>query len=310
MDVSLCVVNTEQRQLLLRGLDAIARERAAVDFATEVVVLDNASQDGSAAAAREHRTVDRLIELHARHGWSANVNAVVQASQGEYVLLLNEDAELQPGALRALHDALTARPSAGVAAARLHRPDGRQQPSAWRFPTPWTAFLTLLSLHKRFVVQSTGDVTTEVDWAQSCTMLIRRTAGDAAGWWDESFFVYSEEVDFQRRVHDAGWSVLYVPSAVSIHHEQLATGSVPHRRIVEFSRNRDKYMRKHHSPAAAAAVRVLTAITYGVRAAAALVLPGHDPRRYARHATATLFPHRGEGIAEAAAEFNRRRGAP
>src|SRR5262249_42663144 len=158
------------------------------------VVLDNASRDGSAAAAREHPTVDRLIELHERHGWSANVNAVVRESTGSHVLLLNEDAELQPGALQALWDALQARSGAGVAAARLHRPDGRQQPSAWRFPTPWTALLTLLSLHRRFVVQSTGGATKEVDWAQSCTMLIRRDAGDAAGWWDESFFVYSEEV--------------------------------------------------------------------------------------------------------------------
>ena len=305
--VSLCVVNTEQRELLLRGLDAIARERAGVGFATEVVVLDNASRDGSADAARAHPTVDTLIELDARHGWSANVNKVVAASRGDFVLLLNEDAELQPGALATLHRALEEAPRAGVAAAKLLRPDGRQQPSAWRFPTPWTALLTLLMLHKRHVVQSTGDATREVDWAQSCTILIRREAGDAAGWWDEAFFVYSEEVDFQRRLRDAGWTVLYVPSAVSVHHEQLSTGSVPERRIVEFSRNRDRYMRKHHSALSAALVRGLTALTYGLRALAALVLPGHDPRRYWVHVMATLFPGRGEGIAEAAARFNRER---
>jgi hypothetical protein len=82
---------------------------------------------------------------------------------------------------------------------------------------------------------------------------------------------------------------------------------VPERRIVELSRNRDRYMHKHHSPAAAAAVRVLTAWTYALRAVAAIVLPGHDPRRYWRHVTATLRPGRGEGLREAASDFNRGR---
>ena len=78
---------------------------------------------------------------------------------------------------------------------------------------------------------------------------------------------------------------LYVPDAVAIHHEQLSTAAVPERRIVEIARNRDRYMRKHHSPPAARAVRWLTAWTYALRALAALVLPGHDPRRYWRHVT-------------------------
>jgi hypothetical protein len=90
-----------------------------------------------------------------------------------------------------------------------------------------------------------------------------------------------------------------------VHHEQLTTGTVPSRRIVEFSRNRDRYMRKHHSAVAAWLVRWLTAWTYGWRAVAALVLPGHSAKRYLKHVTATLFPRRGEGLAEAAEEFNR-----
>ena len=90
-----------------------------------------------------------------------------------------------------------------------------------------------------------------------------------------------------------------------MHHERLAAGTLPERRIVELSRNRDRYMRKHHGPAAALAVRGLTAWTYAVRSVLALAAPGHDPRRYRRHVTATLFPRRGEGLAEAAAEFNR-----
>ena len=115
----------------------------------------------------------------------------------------------------------------------------------------------------------------------------------------------SDEVDFCRRLRDDGWRVLWVPAAVAVHHEQLSTGPVPERRIVELSRNRDRYMRKHHSASAAAIVRVLTAWAYAVRSVAALALPGHDPRRYWRHVTATLRPGRGEGLREAAQDFNR-----
>jgi N-acetylglucosaminyl-diphospho-decaprenol L-rhamnosyltransferase len=136
-------------------------------------------------------------------------------------------------------------------------------------------------------------------------LLVRREAAADVGWLDPAFFVYSDEVDFCRRLRDAGWSVLYVPAARAIHHEQLSTDRVPERRIVELARNRDLYMRKHHSAPAALAVRGLTAWAYAVRAAAALLLPGHSARRYWRHVTATLAPSRGEGLAEAAAEFNR-----
>ena len=134
---------------------------------------------------------------------------------------------------------------------------------------------------------------------------MRTDAAREIDWFDPAFFVYSDEVDFCRRLRDAGWRTLYVPAAVAVHHEQLSTGKVPERRIVELSRNRDRYMRKHHSAGAAAAVRVLTAWAYAVRALAALALPGHDPRRYWRHVTATLRPDRGEGLREAAVEHNR-----
>jgi len=96
-----------------------------------------------------------------------------------------------------------------------------------------------------------------------------------------------------------------VPQAAAVHHEQLSTGNVPTRRIVELSRNRDRYMRKHHSRLSAALVRWLTAWTYAVRAVAANVVPGHDPARYWQHVRATLHPERGEGLREAAADWNR-----
>ncbi|MBI5104730.1 MAG: glycosyltransferase [Solirubrobacterales bacterium] len=305
VEVSFCVVNTNQRELLVRCLDAVAAEREALPFATEVLVLDNASTDGSAGAARRHPTTTEVIALDQRRGKGENDSHLLQRARGRYCLLLNEDSELRPGATAALHAALEERDRAGAAGAKLLRPDGQDQASAWRFPTPLTALVGALFLHRRFTVQSRGARTREVDWAQSAALLVRRAAARDIGWFDPQFFVYSDEVDFCKRLRDAGWAILWVPSAEAIHHEQLSTGAVPERRIVELSRNRDRYMRKHHTAGAALAVRVLTAWTYALRALAAVVLPGHDPHRYWRHVTATLRPGRGEGLREAAGEFNR-----
>jgi N-acetylglucosaminyl-diphospho-decaprenol L-rhamnosyltransferase len=306
VEVSFCVVNTSQRDLLLRGLDAIARERAGLPFATEVLVLDNGSRDGSAEAARAHATVDQTIALPERRGKGLNDTDLLRRASGRYGLLLNEDSELMAGATLALWQALEERPRAACAGATLMRPDGRPQPSAWRFPTPATALAGALFLHRLLTVQSRGSHTREVDWCQSAALLVRAEAAREVGYLDPAFFVYSDEVDFARRLRDAGWHSVYVPAARAIHHEQLTSDSAADRRIVELSRNRDLYMRKHHSPSAARAVRWLTAWSYALRALAATLLPGHSPRRYWRHVTATLHPERGEGLREAAQEYNSR----
>ena len=327
VEVSYCVVNTSQRDLLLRGLDALAREREALPFPTEVLVLDNGSRDGSAKAAREHPAVDETIALGERRGKALNDSELLRRARGRYALLLNEDSELQPGATLALRDALERHPDAACAGAKLLRPadpaapapggaserptggDRRagliEQACAWRFPTPLTALAGALFLHRLYTVQSTGEDTREVDWCQSSALLVRSEAAAQVSYLDPDFFVYSDEVDFARRLRDAGWRSLYVPSAVAVHHEQLSTDAVPEPRIVEMARNRDLYMRKHHSLASALAVRVLTAWSYALRAFAALVLPGHSPKRYWRHVTATLAPSRGEGLREAAERYNR-----
>ncbi len=305
VELSFCVVSTSQRELLARGLDAIARERATLPFASETLVLDNASRDGSAQLAREHGAVDHTVALELRQGKALNDSELLRRARGRYALLLNEDSELLPGATLALWQALEEHPRAACAGARLLRADGSAQACAWRFPAPLTALAGALFLHRAFTVQSRGERTREVDWCQSAALLVRAEAAAQVGYLDPDFFVYSDEVDFARRLRDAGWRSLYVPAASAVHHEQLSTGAVPERRIVEMARNRDLYMRKHHSPLAALVVRWLTAYTYALRSLAALALPGHDPRRYWRHATASLWPARGQGLREAAEEYNR-----
>ena len=307
-DISICIVSTDGREELLQCLQSVFEHPPSGDF--EVLVLDNASEDGTAEVVRErHGDAVELIELARRRGKAENDSDLMARARGRWLLLLNEDSELTAGAADRLRDALAAAPRAGVAGARIADPAGVAQPSAWRFPSTASALAGALFLHRRFTVQSTGSTVREVDWVQSAGLMVRREAFDAVGPMDPQFFVYSDEVDWQRRARDAGWSAVYVPDAVIVHREQLSHGAGARRRIVEFARNRDRYVRKHHGPAAAFLVRVLTAWAYALRALAALVLPGRSARRFAWHAYYSLFPSRGKGIRETADEFNRRKEA-
>jgi GT2 family glycosyltransferase len=310
VEISWCIVNTAQRERLRECLDAVAVEKASMPFRTEVLVLDNFSQDGSAEMAEGHSAVDRVIALPRRRGKAENDSELIGAAHGRYCLLLNEDAMLRPGATAALRDALDNDPLAAAAGARLLRPDGREQPAAWRFPGWRTAIAGALLLHRRYSVMSGGDgAARRVDWAQSAAMLVRRDAVEAIGRLDPGYFVYSDETDLCRRLADRGRPTLYVPDAVAVHHEGLSTGPSAQRRIVEFARGRDRYLRTHIGSLSARLMRPLIAFPYLLRALAATVLPGHDSERYMMHVRATLDPSEGEGLREAAAAFNRRESA-
>ena len=306
--LSYCVVNTNGREDLLACLGAIEATHP-VGTEAEILVLDNASGDGSAEAVRaweaargERRAGPlRLIELQQRTGKAENDSALMREAQGAYCLLLNEDSELRPGATAALLAALEADPDAAAAGAQLLDSAGRPVPCAWRFPSVGTAAIGAVFLHRRLTVQSEGAATRPVDWAQSSALLVRREAAAEVAYMDPEFFVYYDECDFAKRLADAGRHSLFVPAAKAIHHDQLSTDlatGLP--RIVEFHRNRDLYMRKHHSRAAAAAVRALTAWSYALRALVATVLPNRPARIYWAHARQALLPSRGTGIADMA----------
>jgi N-acetylglucosaminyl-diphospho-decaprenol L-rhamnosyltransferase len=307
--LSYCVVNTNGRELLLACLEAISRTTPP-DLEHEILVLDNASEDGSADAVRASDREVRLIALDRREGKAANDSRLLQEARGELCLLLNEDSELQPGAVAALVGALRSDREAAAAGAQLLTPDGREVPCAWRLPGVETALAGAVFLHRRATVESGGMATRPVGWVQSSAMLVRREAAEQVGWLDPEFFVYSDETDFCKRLADAGWRILHVPSARAIHHDQMAQDAAgSERRIVEYHRNRDLYMRKHLGSVLAFLLRPLLAWPYLLRAAAALLMPGHDARRYWLHARQALLPGRGEGIREAAEAYNQRIGS-
>ncbi len=298
--LSYCVVNTNGREDLLACLEAIERTHPA-GVEREVLVLDNGSEDGSAEAVRERGGDVRLIALTRREGKAANDSRLMREAKGRYCLLLNEDSELQVGAIAALIAALDANPRAGAAGAQLLDSGGKPVPCAWRFPGVGTALTGAVFLHRLLTVQSKGEQTRPVDWAQSSALMVRREAAQQIGYLDPAFFVYYDECDFCKRLSEAGWGTLFVPAARAIHHDQLSTdlaAGLP--RIVEFHRNRDLYMRKHHGGAAAFAVRVLTAWSYAARAVAAAFMPRQPARIYWAHARQALWPSKGKSIRDQA----------
>jgi len=299
------VVNTGGRDYLLDCLAAIERTHPdGVEH--EVLVLDNASGDGSAEAVRERHPDVRLFALDRREGKADNDSRLLEAARGRHCLLLNEDSELRDGAVSALLDALESDAGAAAAGAQLLTSEGEPTACAWRLPDiPW-ALAAAVFMQDRVAVQSTGSEVREVGWVQSSAVLVRREAAEQVGWLDGDFFVYSDETDFCRRLKDAGWRILFVPGARAVHHDQLGTDSAAMmRRIVEFHRNRDLYFRKHGMHLTRLVWKVCWTWAYLVRAAAAAVLPHRDPRRYLLHARQELMPRRGEGIREAAEAHNR-----
>ena len=309
MELSYCVVNTNARELLLTCLEAIRRTHpAGVDH--ELLVLDNASDDGSAAAVGERFPDVRVIGRERRAGLAENNSLLLREAQGRFCLLLNEDTEILEGAAAALLEALRADPEAAVAGAQLLDTDRHPIPCAWRLPGPGTALAQALFLHRWLVTQSghplRDGAPREVGWVQSCAMLVRRRAAEEVGYLDPDFFVYSEEVDLQKRMRDAGWRILYAGAARAIHREQLATdrSAGARRRVVQFHRGRETYMRKHHSLPAVMLSRLLWAWSYVPRAVAALFMSRHEARWYWLHARCALRPTRGEGMREAAEAYN------
>ncbi len=294
------MVNNDGRDYLLACLAAIEANHPA-KLNSEVLVLDNHSSDGSVEAVQERHPEVEVIALKAKTGKAANDSTLLKRARGRYCLLLNEDSEVGAGTVAALVEALEADPGAGAAGAQLFDGEGHAYACAWKFPGVKTAAIGALFLHSRLTVQSGGSDTRRVDWVQSSAMMVRREAAEQAGWLDEQFFVYYDECDFCRRLAGEGWSTLYVPGAEATHHNQLSSdlsSGLP--RIVEFHRNRDLYMRKHHSRPAAFAVRLLTAWAYFWRTVASTVIPNAPTHVYRAHTRQALFPYRGESIRDRA----------
>ena len=299
-DVSVSLVNTNSRELLLACLDSLRGTDV------EIVVLDNASEDGSAAAVREGFPDVRVLEQRHRAGFGANHNTVIRATTGRYVFVLNEDTTSDDWGFARMAAHLDANPRVAALCPRLVYPDGRPQDSAWRFPSPTASALGLLTLSRAGIVQSEGSETRDVDWAMAAALLFRRDALDEVGVFDEEFFIYSEETDLCRRLRRAGWRTQFFPQVTVVHHESQFSAGIPERRINEMWRGRHRYWRKHHSATGAGLAALCTGAQYAARA----VLGARDrdfAGRMRLHARDALHV-RGPGLRELAEDWNREHG--
>jgi N-acetylglucosaminyl-diphospho-decaprenol L-rhamnosyltransferase len=179
------------------------------------------------AIARQHPTVQLHVNT-TRQGFSANNNYGMALAKGRYLLLLNPDTEVQPGALEILIQFMDAHPQVGMCAAQLLFPDGTIQHSPRRFPsigsvlarrTPLRFFLRQSQLNQHHLMQDLNHSKIQsVDWLLGACMFIRREVLETVGPLDEGYFLYVEDIDWARRMHNADWKIYYVPTAQIIHH--------------------------------------------------------------------------------------------
>ena len=203
IELSYCIVNTSQRELMLRGLDALLRERATLPFASEVLVLDNGSRDGSAQAAREHAAVDEVIALEQRQGKALNDSELLpQAGVMRCCSTRTPSCRpVRPWRCTRRSSAIPTLPLRGPGCCVRTAPS-RPAPGAFQpLSPPWQA---RCFLQRAYTVQSKGGHTREVDWCESSALLVRREAAAQIDYLDPDFFVYSDEVDFARRLRDVG----------------------------------------------------------------------------------------------------------
>ena len=269
-DVSVIIVSFNTRELLRECLQSILAEcdRLPHGGSAEILVVDNASADGSAdMVAREFSgsaTPVRLIRSEVNLGFGVANNLALEAAQGQYVVLLNSDAFFHPGALHLALEHMNDNPAAAIGGGRLVSREGTAQPSARSFHSIWLDALVLTGLANRFPrsrvlgapERSWADPNqpAEVDWIPGAFLILRREALVKTGLFDPAFFLYYEEVDLCRRVKAAGFRVLYWPDIVVTHLGGESSRHLPsvklseHAREVVLWRMRSNllYYRKHH----------------------------------------------------------------
>ena len=256
LDLSVIIVNWNTRDLLAQCIESVYRTVMGISF--EIIVVDNASADGSADRVRERFPQVQLLQNDENVGFARANNQAAVASKGRYLLLLNSDALLQAGAVQALLDLAKAQPHAGVAGAQLRNLDGSFQASHSPFPTLWREILILSGLGRwlfgRQYPSHGPDENRgpqEVDYVEGACLLVRHEAYMAVGGLDEGYFMYAEDVDLCRTMCQQGWQVWYQPTAVVTHLGGGSSASRRPEREADLYASRVRFFRKHCGPFAA-----------------------------------------------------------
>ncbi|MBC7287318.1 MAG: glycosyltransferase family 2 protein [Armatimonadetes bacterium] len=251
--VSIGIVNWNTRDHLKQCLESIRRNAPQV---RDVVVVDNASSDGSADMVRREFPWVRLIANESNLGYAAGNNQVVAAARGSLILLLNPDTRVTAGAVEALVACMERHERAGAVAPRLIYPDGRLQRSCRSFPTPDTVLFDALFLSRLFHRSRTFgkyrmswwdyDDERQVEQPMASALLLRRQAFEEAGGFDERFPIFFNDVDLCKRLWDAGWEIWFTPEAEIVHAHGASTALLGYRLPIESFVGFVRFYRKHY----------------------------------------------------------------
>jgi N-acetylglucosaminyl-diphospho-decaprenol L-rhamnosyltransferase len=258
--ISIIIVSWNVREPLracLASLPAAAPE-------VETIVVDSASTDGTAEMVRAEFPWANLVASTENLGYSRGNNLGLARARGQYALILNPDTELVGDALARLREQMDANPRVGVLGPKLILPDQTVQASRRRFPTFVTALFesTWLQplappslLRAYYAADRPDDEAMDVDWLVGAALFVRREAWEQVGLLDEQFFMYSEELDWQRRLRAAGWQARYLPTAVVRHHVGSSSAQVPAATHIRFNTSKVRYFRKYHGALAGEVLR-------------------------------------------------------
>ena len=243
VELSVIVVTYNTREMTLECLRVLID--ATQGMHSEVLLVDNASSDGTAGAIRETFPQVRIIVNERNAGFGAANNQAMKEARGDFLLLLNSDAFPKGDAIAVLMEFLRKNPCAGLVGPRVLNADGTLQVSCYPFPSPGFAWLENLWLSRGYS-RWAHDSVRQVDFVIGACMLLRRQVYEEVGGFDERFFMYAEEADWQRRMQNIGWKTVFVPSAC-VTHLGGASGANEKATINRhFFDSLDIYQRKHH----------------------------------------------------------------
>jgi N-acetylglucosaminyl-diphospho-decaprenol L-rhamnosyltransferase len=268
-NLSIVVVSWNVRNLLRRCLASVATSRD--ELPIEVIVVDSASADGSADMVEAEFPWVQVLRQNENVGFSRGSNLGLAEASGRILLLLNPDTEVVADALARMVHYLEAHSRVGALGPMLLYPDGRIQSSRRRFPTLATALFesTWLQpvappslLRRYYVLDRPDDAISEVDWVTGACLMVRREAYEAAGPLDEGYFMYSEEMEWQRRIQTTGWRIIYYPEAKVIHHEGKSSEQVAAERHIYFQSSKLRYFYHYHGRLAGRLLRAFLLLSY------------------------------------------------
>ncbi len=275
LDLSLIIVSYNVRDLLIACLESIQAALASSRLRYEIIVVDNASNDGSPASIRQLFPGVRLIENTENLGFAAANNRGLRDAGGDVMVLLNPDTTIPSGTLEALFDYLNEHPDTGIVGPRLIYPDGSTQPSRRRFPTVLTGLLesTIVqdywpenpAARRYYLADRPDNLTQDVDWLVGAFLMARREVFEQAGLLDEAFFMYSEEVEWCHRVRKAGWRIVYLPEVTIVHHEGASSRQNVPARQINFDTSRVLLFERLHGRQIARFLRGYLLATYIAR---------------------------------------------